>query len=172
MKLQKLAALALAFAAVASTAQAQVAKPLTFGVTAGAALPMGDFGDVAKTGFTVGALADLKTEKLPVVLRFNLDYTNFGIKGFSGSVNQIGGTVNALYSFAGESFKPYALGGVGVFNSKMKGADGSTDFGINLGGGVSIPLSGFDTFIEARYRHIFVDGGSAKAIPVTFGIRF
>jgi hypothetical protein len=35
-----------------------------------------------------------------------------------------------------------------------------------------MPLSGFDTFIEARYNQIQGDGGTVNFIPITFGIMF
>jgi hypothetical protein len=35
-----------------------------------------------------------------------------------------------------------------------------------------MPLSGFDTFLEARYNQVQFDNGSAKFIPITFGVMF
>jgi len=35
-----------------------------------------------------------------------------------------------------------------------------------------MPLSGFDTFIEAKYTQIQTDGSSVKFVPITFGIMF
>ena len=35
-----------------------------------------------------------------------------------------------------------------------------------------MPLSGFDTFIEARYNQVQGDNGSAKFVPITFGVMF
>ena len=39
---------------------------------------------------------------------------------------------------------------------------------------VSMPLSGFDTFLEARYNQVQFGNGdpSAKFIPITFGVMF
>jgi len=52
--------------------------------------------------------------------------------------------------------------------------DGESHFGWNVGGGISMPLSGFDTFIEARYNQVQMSNGdpSVKFIPITFGIMF
>ncbi|MGH9422739.1 MAG: hypothetical protein ACRD3J_22390, partial [Thermoanaerobaculia bacterium] len=52
------------------------------------------------------------------------------------------------------------------------GSGSTNHFGWNLGGGISMPLSGFDTFIEARYNQVQGDGGSLKYIPITFGVMF
>ena len=45
-------------------------------------------------------------------------------------------------------------------------------FGWNVGGGITMPLSGFDTFIEARYNQVQGNPGSLKFVPVTFGVMF
>jgi len=34
------------------------------------------------------------------------------------------------------------------------------------------PLSGFNTFVEARLHHVFSDNVATQFIPVTFGISF
>ena len=51
-------------------------------------------------------------------------------------------------------------------------ANSSTQFGFDVGGGITIPLSGFNTFIEARYNHFNDNGGSTSFVPITFGIMF
>jgi opacity protein-like surface antigen len=77
----------------------------------------------------------------------------------------------------GTSFSPYAIGGAGLYrpNSDFAGG-GSTQsenhFGWNVGGGVKIPLSGFKTFIEARYNRVNINGGSLSFVPLTFGVMF
>ena len=68
----------------------------------------------------------------------------------------------------------YLIGGVGMYNGKasVAGAESSNDFGFNVGAGFNIPLTGFGTYIEARYHHIPMDGGSFAMIPISVGIRF
>lgn len=88
---------------------------------------------------------------------------------------------NALYSVNSASMvKPYLLGGVGMYNSKATidlGSTGgstpsSTDLGIQVGGGLRFQLSGFSTFLEAKYVNVFTDGSSTNWLPITFGVRF
>jgi hypothetical protein len=71
---------------------------------------------------------------------------------------------------------PYAIGGAGWCHSTAAltgvGSGADNNFCWNAGGGISMPLSGFDTFIEARYNQVQGDGGSLKFIPVTFGVMF
>lgn len=173
MKLRKLMSVAVALAAVVTTAQAQApAKPFTFGVSLGGSLPTGDFGKGVKTGFVVGGLLETAPAALPVKLRFNLDYNQHSFKGGSGSIKNISGTANAVYDFPSQSsFRPYVIGGVGAYHGRA-GGESDTNFGLNGGAGINIPLSGFSTFVEARYNHIFVSGGSQSYIPVVFGVRF
>jgi hypothetical protein len=55
----------------------------------------------------------------------------------------------------------------------LGGATGSDNhFCWNAGGGISMPLSGFNTFIEARYNQVQGDNGSLKFVPITFGVMF
>ena len=79
---------------------------------------------------------------------------------------------NIVYALPGVGMRPYLIGGAGIYGYKpdVDGAKTNTDFGLNGGIGASFPLSGFSTFIEARYHHIFTDGTATQFIPVTFGI--
>jgi hypothetical protein len=57
------------------------------------------------------------------------------------------------------------FGDVDISNSENK-------FGINLGGGFTFNLSGFETFVEARYHTIFTDENNTSFIPLSFGFKF
>ncbi len=172
MKLNKLMSVAVALAAVVSTASAQAPKPVTYGVTLGGSIPTGDFGKGAKTGFTVGGTAEITPAKLPFAVRFDLGYNNNKLKGIDETFHLYSGTVNAVKSFSAKSaFVPYVIGGLGVYHGRAAG-NSDTDFGLNGGAGISMPLSGFNTFVEARYNHVFTSGSSLSYIPVVFGIRF
>ena len=96
----------------------------------------------------------------------------------------IQGTANLVYKFKTSeesSFRPYLLGGVGLYNFKTVGGDDvvapgdgdtSTDFGLNGGAGFDIKTSGIGLFVEGRFHNVFGDGGSdAQFIPITVGIR-
>ena len=94
-----------------------------------------------------------------------------------GDVHVTSVTGNFVYKIPGATVSPYAIGGAGWYHASLGPALGfvsgsDNHFGWNIGGGISMPLSGFDTFIEARYNQIQGDGGTAKFIPITFGIMF
>jgi len=165
--------------AVAANAQTTTAtntssvRPFTIGIKAGASIPVGDLSDVAKTGFIVGGQLGFKPAMLPVWLRADVDYNNMSAKGTgAGHLNVWGFTGNVGYDLpVSGAIKPYGIAGLGAFRSSASNGGGSsTDFGFQVGGGVKMPLSGFNTFIEARYTRVSTDNGSSQFVPVYFGV--
>lgn len=188
MKRSMMAVAALAVTVVASTAQAQVARPITFGVSASATMPTGDMGDMFNTGFGITGLADMKTH-LPVNFRGELSYNRLGAKdmptGLDGHARIFAGIVNAVLPISTSGgIQPYVLGGPGVYSLKTVVSDGDaelstskTALGLNGGLGLNFHLGTFSTFAEARYNHVFSkddDKGfvNSSMIPLSFGIRF
>jgi len=182
----------------AATAQAQgtsgssSGRPFKLGGALGATVPLGDFGDNAKLGFHLGGLIEYKPQTFPVNLRGEITYHRNALKeGFFNSVPGVGdinGTVSMI-NFIGNGVipfgdkasntRPYAIGGVGIYRMKFSGdvagfdlSDTQTKFGINVGGGVTFDLSGFETFIEARFHSVFTQGSNANFIPLSFGFKF
>ncbi len=163
-------ALALAAVVAAPTAEAQ-AKP-EFGGFVGVGLPVGDFGDVAKTGWRVGGLVQVKPAALPFALRGEVGYQGFDSKFGGGSANVLDVTANAVFPFGAAANKTtsfYGIGGAGIYNFSD---GGGTEFGINAGLGVNFNLGGFKAFSEARLHNVFTNGSDVQVIPLTFGIRF
>jgi opacity protein-like surface antigen len=79
---------------------------------------------------------------------------------------------------AARTARPYAIAGLGLYYVKASAEFGDVDvsnsetkFGINLGGGVTFNLSGFETFVEARYHSVFADD-NISFIPLSFGFKF
>jgi opacity protein-like surface antigen len=197
MKRSTLAVATLALAFSASSASAQAVRPFTFGVSAGATIPTGDLAENdpdldccgASTGFNVNGLIGFQSPTMPVGFRGEVMYNRFGLKnlpsGVDGNGTIIGVNLNAIVGGSGNvGISPYFIGGVGY--SQFKGSieeDGleisasTSAFGVNGGVGIKIPLSGFQTFIEARYHYLFSedeDEGTSNAqfIPISFGIMF
>jgi len=165
------AALALTVA-LAGGAAAQTASPITFNVHAGGALPMGDFDNRVNTGFNLGFGLSMRPAMLPVGLRFDGDYNRFGNAIGTASTNIWALTANAELASAASPI--YLLGGLGFYSSSNSaGGDSNTELGFNAGGGFNLPLTGFSTFVEARYHSVSNDGGSRTTfIPITFGVKF
>ena len=148
----------------------------SFGVAAGATLPMGDASDAHNMGYHATLSLGIKPPLAPIGLRlegmFNSIEYKDAVPAIGGeSLRLLGVTANGTYTIIPTA---YLIGGVGMYNSKVSvdGAESETDFGFNVGAGLNIPLTGFGTYLEARYHHIPLDGGSFQFVPVSVGIRF
>lgn len=180
MKKSSMALATAAIAIFASTGAAQSGRAVTLGISAGAAIPVGDFADAANTGFNGTVSLGFQPFRSSIGLRLDGMYNRFSLKDEFDAIDAdptiIGANANLVFSLPGQGIRPYLIGGGGVYGLKtdFEGIDDKyeTEFGVNGGIGAAFPLSGFNTFIEARLHHIFTDPGSVQFVPVTFGISF
>jgi opacity protein-like surface antigen len=183
---------------IAATAHAQGTsgsseRPFKLGGSLGATIPLGDFGDDADLGFHLGGLVEYKPQAVPVNLRGEITYHRNGLKDdfFTGQ-NPAFGNVdgnNSIIAFVGNAVipfgdaastaRPYAIGGLGIYRLKFSGefdgldiSESATKFGINVGGGFSFNLSGFETFVEARFHSVFTEASNTNFLPISFGFKF
>ena len=178
--LKGVAALAVATALFASTAQAQTA--VQFGIGGGVTLPLSDFDDDAELGFHGLATAEFRPASLPVGVRVDGMYHRNGFAedlGFDGNFQTISGTLNAVYTFqtAAESkFHPYIIAGAGAYNFKANFSDADDDsetkFGANGGAGFNFGVGGAAVFVEGRFHNIFTSGTDVSMVPITVGVKF
>jgi hypothetical protein len=174
-----------ALAAVIGTTPA-MAQGAEFSLGGGVSLPLGDFGDASSTGWHGLAAVSFAPSDFPLGFQIDGMYQRFGVDDLGGAdvdINTqiIQGTVNAIYKFktSEESqFRPYLIGGVGLYNSKPTGDDvpdgfdeSQTDFGINGGAGFDIKLGSIGAFVEGRFHNVFADPDNVNFIPITAGIR-
>jgi hypothetical protein len=186
MKRLSLAIAAVAMAAFTTTASAQSSKGLSIGISGGAAIPAGDFADLYTTGYNGTVSIMMKSVGSPVGLRIDGMYNRLSVRddafvslpglGEVESASISSANANIVFSLPGTGITPYLIGGGGIYQFKIHGDNFSTDaenkFGINGGIGAAFPLSGFNTFIEARLHHVMTENASTQFIPVTFGISF
>jgi opacity protein-like surface antigen len=176
MRLMSRAALAVAailFAAPALHAQTSIS------LAAGATMPLGTTGDGFDVGYNATLGVGIKPPLAPIGVRVEGMFNSMAGKSSPTGLRILSGTVNATLSGVGMPIPmAYLIGGVGMYNSKLTDlpagftADAENDFGFNIGAGLNIPLTGFGTYIEARYHHVPGDGGALKFVPITFGIKF
>ncbi len=182
-KLVAIAAIAVSSTAVAGAQGVTSAtKPFSLGISGGASIPTGDLSQFANTGYNVGGHVALGTPALPISFRGDVNYDNFGAKGTGSSNAHIWSyTANAVYEVPTMTgIRPYVIGGIGGFTPGASYTSGSTTvtatsgtkFGFDVGGGLTIPLSGFNAFVEARYNRFNDGGGSTSFVPITFGVMF
>jgi len=178
------AAAAILFSASSSSAQSN--KAISVGISGGATIPVGDFGDLYTTGYNGTVSLMFKSIGSPLGLRVDGMYNRLSVKDdasiplgggtFVKSASIAGANANLVYSLPGTGMTPYLIGGAGIYSMKVHASgfdsDATNKFGVNGGIGASFPLSGFNAFIEARYHHVFTDESATQFIPVTFGLSF
>ena len=160
----------------AATASAQ--NPFEIGGAAGVAIPMGDLGDFTDMGFNATFLVGYNPAYLPIGIRFDAAYNEFGFSdNVDGNINVASFTANGVFKLPTGGFTPYLIGGGGLYrvdaDSPFLGSTNAENkFGFNVGGGISMPLSGFKVFVEARYNRVSMDGGNLSYLPIVFGASF
>ncbi len=168
--------------------------PIGVGIAAGLLVPVGSIGDGASTGWNLQGFVDWTSRTQPFGLRADVSYGSLSGKDFQAGSQTIKFSNLNLFSITGDGVwmihptpgsqsrtTPYLLAGVGLYHASQSGniagADvdnGSTNFGINFGGGVLYKLTGFSAFGEIRYHNVFsgASDGSDKSIPIVVGLRF
>jgi hypothetical protein len=154
--------------------------PVQFGLGGGVSIPTGSSSDGLKTGFHGMALVQFKPASVPVGFQIDGAFHQLKFEGGGGKSQVIDGTANVLYEFktSEESmFRPYLIGGGGVYNVKDKfdvgGSVSDTKFGLNGGAGFNIKSSGVGIFVEGRFHNVFLSNGpDFHMIPITAGVRF
>lgn len=165
-----------AIAAAASTSQAQSTKPVSLGISAGVAIPISDLGNDYSTGWNGTVSLGFNSYGSPVGFRVDGMYNSMSPQSGVNlpDVKISSANANIVYALPGTGIRPYLIGGAGIYGMKrdFSGASTTTKLGLNGGIGAAFPLSGFNTFVEARLHHVFSDNVATQFIPVTFGISF
>lgn len=171
--------LAIGIAMVFGTGIVSAQMPIQVGLGGGVTVPTGSANNGLKTGWHGMGLIHFKPASTPVGLRIDGAYQELGFDGGDGKRQIIDGTGSVVYEFevAPEmKFRPYLIGGGGVYNVKNKpdagGSASFTKFGLNAGAGFNILVSGMGVFVEGRFHNVFVPGSDFHFIPITAGIRF
>jgi hypothetical protein len=171
-----------ASAAVAQGTANESGRPIKLGAMLGATLPIGDYGDVAETGFHIGLLGEYARPSWPALVRGEITYHRTGTQDFDGNTSVLSFVPNIVFPFGdpAATARPYVIGGLGLHRVSIDidvpgfgdASDSETRFGFNVGGGFTFNLSGFETFVEARFHSVFTSGSSSNFIPLSFGFKF
>src|SRR5690606_2931398 len=129
-----LAAVALATAVTASSAQAQIG----FSIGAGPSFAMGDFGDGLDMGYHAKVGASFSIPLLPIGLQAEGMWNRWDVsEADDAKIQSLSGTINAVINLPTPGITPYIIGGVGYYNTKVDttlGEGDSNDIGVNIGG--------------------------------------
>jgi opacity protein-like surface antigen len=175
--MKRFALVLLAVMALAIVATPASAQSIRWGVGAGLLMPMGDYGDADKMGFTGGIGG---TYTLPGGIGIRADFT-YGTTSEKDGVTAhktklMGGMASVVYAFGSAGPKPYVLGGLGLTNGKIEVGGNSaseTKLTFGFGAGVSVPMGtgGTRLFAEARYTN-FTSDPSLTYLPIVVGVSF
>lgn len=158
--------------------EARAQNPVQLGIAGGVSLPSGDLSDISDVGFNGTVTVGMTPALIPLGIRIDGAINQFAIKDNlgDGSVRFLSVTGNLVYKIPGATVSPYLIGGAGLYNAKVElapfGSDSENKFGWNVGGGITMPLSGFTTFIEARFNQVQLEDQPLRFIPITFGVLF
>jgi hypothetical protein len=167
-----------ALALISLPFEARAQNPVQLGIAGGLSLPTSDLSDLTDMGFNGTITVGMTPALIPLGIRIDGAINQFSIKDDigDGTVRFLSVTGNLVYKIPGATVSPYLIGGAGLYNANVDvppfGSESENKFGWNVGGGINMPLSGFSTFIEARYNQVQTDGEALKFIPITFGILF
>jgi len=152
------------------------AQGLRWGVGAGLLMPMGDYGDFDKTGFTVGGGGTYWLTGGQLGIRADLSYSSTSEKEgvLAHTTKLIGGLASVVYGLgaSGAPARPYVMGGVGLYN--VDGGGGSetkVSFGAGAGVGFKLGTGGMRGFLETRFTSVSTDP-SLTFLPIVVGVSF
>ena len=160
-----------------STSAAQGRGPTgSFGVLVGATLPSGDLNDELETGFNLGVTLSLESPAFPLALRTDATWHRMALSAFAEDESEhlriVAGTANLQYTLA-LPFRPYLIGGAGVYNIRDPRLDGDeNELGWNLGLGMRIPVAPVEVLAELRFHRLSREGESMTLVPITLGALF
>jgi hypothetical protein len=173
-----------------------IIDPVSFGISGGVSVPTGDLanGDGrftgVNTGYNVTGSVGVSLPVVPFSLRADVAYNGFGTKNltfaqnspatgpYNADVRILGFTANVVFPIhlPFPIVRPYLIGGGGVYNVHTSPAIGGSmsqsNFGFNIGAGVSVPFVLFNGFIEARYHDVSQNHADLSFVPITVGVMF
>ena len=133
--------------------------------------------DAADMGYNGTVAMGINLPFIPVGLRIDGAYNQFGEKaGIPAKLHVVSATGNVVWRLPSIGISPYLIGGGGLYMQSVTPTGGSATndnhLGWNAGAGVSLPLTVFKAFVEARYNSYKTDTGNVSFVPLTFGIMF
>jgi hypothetical protein len=162
------------------------AQGAEFSLGGGLGIPLGTFDDAAKMGWMGLAAVSFVPNGSPVGIQFDGQYQQYKFDGGGDLKDRfLIGTGNLVFKFKTSeesAFRPYIIGGGGVYNLKTTGAStvggvtstagSTTKFGFNAGAGFDFKAGSAGLFVEGRFHDVFTSGSNVKFLPITVGIRF
>lgn len=174
--MRKLIVAGLAVAALLSmsVATASAQTVVVIGVGGGVAMPMGDFGDVAKMGYGAGAGLVVYPNGGNFGIRGDVGYLQFDNDlDIDGKFKNLTAMGNVLLRVPTEgSISPYFIAGAGMLNSKFDDGDSESALAMQGGAGLSFGTGNARLWVEAKFVTSSKDGNRTSYVPVMAGVSF
>ena len=163
-------------AAVASAQQTVPPAAPTIGASGGfgggIAIPIGRLADTHSAGYSLSGLIDFSAAEQPYSFRMELIYQRYdrkrsavaGIRDMN--ITSLGASL--LARSPKQASSAFLLGGIAVYRLTDEG----TKPGVNVGGGLEVPLTFFVGMADVRIHYVLTEGKPAVTIPITLGARF
>lgn len=144
-------------------------------VSGGPSIPVGEYGDYAKTGWLATAGLSVPVGGKGLSVGGELMYGSNKHSDVAGDKTNLPGAFGFLMYRAGDQSKPgvYFFGQAGILNHQFKtsgspGYSGESDWKPAAGGGVGvdIPVGGASVFVEGR----FITRSGTSFIPIQAGV--
>lgn len=179
-----LTTLAFGMTAAALPLQAQGSRQVEFSLGGGVGIPTGDFDDAFKLGWHGLVAVSYTPRNAPLAFQADGAFSRFhdDAAGLNLKENLFYATGNVIYQIKvadAASFLPYLIAGGGLYNIDPAGRDAAglesnTEFGFNLGAGVTVDAGRVSLFVESRF-HDVLDGLGTSDLQFnnfTAGLRF
>lgn len=164
--------------AAASSATAQSLPPAspTIGASggfgAGIAVPVGGLADTHSAGYTFSGIVDFSAAEQPYSFRGEVILQHFDRKRSSTATESMNllslGASLLARTPKQQGSSAFLIGGIAVHRV----TDGGTKPGINLGGGLEVPLTFFIGMADVRMHWVMTEGRTVLTLPITLGARF
>ena len=167
----------LALAGLVLATTAGTAQVISVGASAAPVFPVGTFseGRSLDDGWHVGVNArfDFRTHRYGVQADLGVASSKLDEESGSGDVQSWNGGVAAFYRFRPieSSWRPYAIGGVGVYYVEQPASYHITP-ALNAGVGLEVGTRSIRAFVEARYHIVFLVQDDLEYIPLSVGVRY
>ena len=162
---------------VAAARPAMAQGTWRYGFSAGALMPLGDYGTADKMGWVAGAGATYWLAGSPLGIRGDFSYSQTSHDGVSGNSKIAGGMASVVYALNPASAPARILlnGGLGYYNLK-ESVSGTSEskVGFGLGAAVAFKMGTGSTrlIVGTRYTSVSTTGGSTAFLPITVGLSF
>lgn len=150
---------------------------MAFGLQAGVAIPMGDFGDAYDMGF--GGQGNFVYHINPMLdVTASVGYLTWSGNEADYTFSSVPVLAGVRYYFGKDKFKPYVAGELGMhftsFDYEFEGISASSSdsyFGFGVGAGFLYKMGpNLDLDVNAKYNSISTEGSSSSYISIMAGV--